>query len=241
MNNDFKDWAGNPLRFLETCDGGDPGEPHRKSIWVLGIEPGWSVWDKRRVWSKDSQSLNDVDNYSIELQLKWPFNRTAFKLLAALRGFDPASFREFASKVKPFEGKPSGYFKGNLFPVPAHSLKDWGAAEVEKTGFLDKKEYKSWLEENRFPILRHWIEQCRPKLIIAAGLSHTADFLKLVPEYELREETFQVNGYKKRVALAYNGVTAMAVVPHFSGGVNGLNSNSAVKSVAEIIQSFVRL
>lgn len=241
MNDDFKDWAGNPLRFLDTCDGGDPGEPNRRSIWVLGIEPGWSVWDSQRVRSKDSQLLNDADSYSIDLQLKWPFNRTAFKLLAALHGADPTSYREFASKARPFERGSLGYFKGNLFPVPAHSVKDWGAAEIEKTGFLEKKEYKSWLEENRFPILRHWIEQYRPKLVIAAGLSHEADFLKLVPEYELREEVFQVNNYKKRVALAYNGVTAMAVVPHFSGGVNGLNSNSAVKHVAEIIQSFVRL
>lgn len=75
--------------FLSTCDGGDPGTPDRQSVWLLGIEPGWSVADAEADQCEDAEHEAKLSAYSVELQLEWPFNRNAFKLLSALEGGVP--------------------------------------------------------------------------------------------------------------------------------------------------------
>ena len=237
----FRERVGDEARFLGTCDGGDHGTPERPSIWVLGIEPGWSLADQ----AADEQRTPEMDalsnQYSIELQLSWPYNRNAFKLLAAIDGKAPEHYREFAEARRPFEQGSAGYFKGNLFPEPFNNVGAWDAEAIESTGFVTKSEYQAWLRATRFPVIRSWIEKCRPRLVIGTGLTHLEDFLAITGTTETPlAYPFEVNGQPKRVHVAMSGTVPIAVVPHLSGGANGLNSHEATRIAADRIRTILQ-
>lgn len=81
---EFRFAVENKNTFFDHCDGGDPGTPKSPSIWLFGLEPGWSKTDAKAE-QLTTDCKEDLD-YSVETQLGWPFNRNAFKLLAALDG-----------------------------------------------------------------------------------------------------------------------------------------------------------
>lgn len=236
----FRLRAEDPSRFLETCDGGDLGSPDRRTIWLLGIEPGWSVADQLL----DEQGLRDkaegMVDYSVETQIAWPFNRKAFQLLAALNGLPPENYRDFAFAKRPFERGSKGYFKANLFPEPFNKVGDWDAAAIDKTGFGTKEEYRDWLKSVRFPVFRSWIEKHRLALVIGTGLSHLDDFLEITGTAEKpTPQVFDINGHRKRMYGSAEGVVPVAVLPHLSGNTHSLNSYQSIREVAERILATV--
>jgi hypothetical protein len=76
------------LAKFDGCEGGDAGTPTNPSIWLFGVEPGWSKSDQART---DTPKNPLDDGYSIETQLQWPYNRNAFKLLAAPKATSKAT------------------------------------------------------------------------------------------------------------------------------------------------------
>lgn len=230
----FRDRVEDEAAFLRTCEGGDPGSPENRSIWLLGIEPGWSLADEAANSGMEVERAAKLETYSVELQLEWPFNRNAFKLLCALEGGDPQDFRAFARRARPFERDSTGYFKANLFPEPCNKVGEWNADSAAKTGFTRKDDYRAWLRENRFRVMKSWIERCRPRLVIGAGLTHLADFLEITGTKGIPSvHNLTVNGYTKRLHVATNGMAPVAIIPHLSGGPHSLNSNEAVRLIAE--------
>lgn len=235
---EFRSRIANPAEFLSTCDGGDPGSKETPSIWLLGIEPGWSLDDQAASEVSDTEKDKQLEAYSVELQLKWPFNRNAFKLLAAIEGRSPEDYRQFAECAKPFASGSLGYLKGNLFPVPFHKVSTWDEAATEMTGFPTKDEYKAWVRAARFPILKGWIENCRPRLLIGSGISHLTDFLEIVGANETPQAfQFEINGHTKRVFIRKDGIVPVVIIPHLSNGIHSLNSNESIARTAEIIRS----
>jgi hypothetical protein len=216
------------------CDGGDLGTPDNPSIWLFGIEPGWSKRDAAR----EASAVNEVDprfeRYEIGLQLEWPFNRNAFKLLAALDGRDPSTYREFAIERRPFEAGSRGYFKGNLSPIPFRRASEWDDDARQKTGFKDRASYDAWMIETRLPVIAKWIIKFKPSLFIGVGLSRADLFARAAGAGTLHSRVFEVNGHKKRVHWSTDGHANLLVVPHLSGGANGLNSDASVRIVAQI-------
>lgn len=235
---EFRRQIEDEAEFLSTCDGGDPGSTKEPSVWILGIEPGWSLADEATAEVPSSVAEERLKAYSIDLQLEWPFNRNAFKLLAAIEGEAPDDYREFARRAQPFAFNSKGYLKGNLFPVPFNNVGAWDDAATEMTGFTTKDEYQSWVRTVRFPFLKDWIERCRPRLLIGSGISHLADFLAIARADETPSEfQFEVNGHSKRVFIGKNGLVPIAIVPHLSGGIHSLNSNQSIAQTAAIIRS----
>lgn len=82
----FRQSVEDPDQFVSNADGGDPGSPEKPSVWLFGVEPGWSLEDARGAEPTGGQVVPRDDRYSVEQQLDWPFNRNAFKLLSALDG-----------------------------------------------------------------------------------------------------------------------------------------------------------
>lgn len=237
---DFRKRVEEDCCFLSTCDGGDPGTPDHKSVWLLGIEPGWSLNDERAAHGEDAERARKLAAYAVELQLKWPFNRNAFKLLCALHDGSPDDYRNFALCARPFERGSKGFLKANMFPEPCKNVGEWDARSVSKTGFSTKDEYRKWLRESRFRVLSAWIERCRPQLVIGSGLMHLSDFLVITGTCEKPPAyTCIVNGYRKRMYVATCGTVPVAVVPHLTGGAHGLNSNAAIRWAAEKIRAEV--
>lgn len=219
------------------CDGGDPGSPERPSIWLFGIEPGWSKQDAAR----DAQPQSEQDEqrygrYAVDLQLEWPFNRNAFKLLAALDGAEPASYRAFALERRPFEAGSTGYFKGNLSPLPFNNTSEWDSDAEDESGFSDRASYEGWMVATRLPVIASWVARCRPRLFIGVGISRAELFAKAVGAKGLLTHEFGVNGHTKRVHWATDGLANLLVVPHLSGGPNGLNSDEAMSAVGAFVR-----
>ena len=98
------------------------------------------------------------------------------------------------------------------------------------------------MRDARFPIVTSWIEKCRPKLIIGLGLTHADDFLAIVQASEQPEQhSFDVNGHSKRMFMTQSGLVPLAILPHLTGGPNGLNSNEAIAYAAQQIRSQLRI
>jgi len=72
----------------------------------LGIEHG--TYNSRHEGPSGIEP--EDDSYSIEMQLRWPYNIKAFKLLASMHGYTVDKFLEFATAHQPFvKGRP-GFF-----------------------------------------------------------------------------------------------------------------------------------
>ncbi len=238
---DFRSWASSKDHFFSTCDGGDPGTKEEPSIWLMGVEPGWSLADQSRALTGVDAPRTLDESYSVELQLGWPFNRSAFKLLCALDGGSAEEYRDFAMRARPFERGSKGYFKANLFPVPLHTLAAWDEEAIRDTGFDTKAAYQAWLREARFPVVRSYLEEHRPKVLIATGLAHLTDFLTVVRAQTPQQHIITVNGFDKRIYVATDGLVPLVVLPHLSGGSNGLNSDAAIEKAANLILDNVAL
>jgi len=234
---EFRARVSDPARFLETCEGGDAGTPDNPSIWVVGIEPGWTIADAVADAKADPELDAERERYSIELQLQWPYNVKAFKLLAGIAGRSTKDHKAFAEEARPFEKGSVGYFKANLFPEPFNNVGEWDAEATELTGFGSKPEYQDWLRDARFAVLREMIAKHRPKLLIGTGLTHLHDFMNITGTTQESEAIrFEVNGHSKRMHISTSGVVPMAVVPHFTGGSHGLNSEESVRIAADKIR-----
>lgn len=231
----FREIASSEAHFLSTCDGGDIGSVDSPSTWLMGVEPGHSLRDQIRKKEGIVEPRDLDETYSVDLQLEWPFNRTAFKLLSAIEGGAPEDYVDFARRVGPFVRGSKGYFKANLFPVPFRNLEAWDDEARLYTGFDTKSVYQAWLREVRFPVLSSQLQLHRPKLLIATGKAHLQDFRLVAKATAWTEHSFMINGHKKRMFVATDGLVPLVVLPHLSGGPGGLNSNAAVVQAAQVI------
>lgn len=226
------------LDKFDGCEGGDPGNEASPSIWLFGIEPGWSVYDQENVEPKNDPM---DDGYSVQTQLQWPFNRNAFKLLAAISGVSASQYREFANKHQPFVQGSTGYFKGNLYPYACNKVTTWPDDAREETGFASKAQYQEWCAAHRWPAIKSWVDEHKPKLFIGVGNTFRNQFSLSVfgqsVEFECRD--ISVNGYSKKIYFGESDGRKLVVIPHLSNGSNSLNSDEAIEKAGALISSFL--
>jgi hypothetical protein len=238
MNATYKELA---LKKFSGCDNSEveAGTPENPSIWVLGLEHGIykSVLDA----NYEHDGVHD-DSYSIDIQMKWPYNRNAFKLLAAM---DPeygvTEYRNFAEDKQPFVKGSRGYFKGNLYPFACSSFNNWTESAVRETGFKSKRAYLKWCQDYRLPEVNHWIDQHKPKVVLGIGITQASAFSTAVfgESKGFEEEHFEVNGHKKRILCRTEGDKKLAVLPHLSGGRHGLNSWESIELAGKFLREFI--
>lgn len=231
MNDNFAVVA---LEKFEGCDSDEraAGTPENPSVWLLGLEHGTfkSIHEGDNFVDEDKE-----EGYSVKTQLRWPYNRAAFKLLAAMHGHSVEDYISFAERERPFvEGSP-GYFKGNLYPYPCRKLEVWTEEAISDTGFASKAEYQTWCHEKRLPVVKQWIDEHQPKLIIGAGISNLDDFALAVfgEKVDFQHKRFETSTQTKRVAYFVRDGRKLLVVPHLSGGPNGLNSDASLQQVGK--------
>ena len=212
-------------------DAGDPGTPDKPSIWLMGIEPGWPKGEELCGVASTPYAYND---YTIEMQMRWRYNQQAFKLLAAIDGH--SEWKKFACDKKPFEKGSLGYFKGNIYPLACPTTKDWPSIYKKASGLESKEEYRDWCKTNRHPKIISWISECKPRLIIGVGIGDRDEFSNLIENSsDLQEHRFTENP-PKRLFVKKGESTSLVVLPHFTGGRNGLNSDKSIREAAQIIK-----
>jgi hypothetical protein len=223
-------------REFDGCDGGDPGSPEAPTVWLFGIEHG--TYKSRH--DANFHTARDDPNYSIQTQLKWPYNQKAFKLLAAMEGKEVARYREFAEDNQPFVNQSKGYFKGNLYPFACRNISEW-PAEAEKETGLTKLEYREWCKEHHLPAIKKWIDKYQPKIFIGIGTTSKSEFVSAAfgADIELNVYQFSVNGHVKQIFHAKAMGRRLVIVPHLSGSRYGLNSNESLRIAGEFIADFI--
>lgn len=67
----FCTWAvkNNENGILPGFDGGDAGSPQSPSVWVFGLEMGWSKMDDED--AKSGVASKRTNTYSVDEQLAW--------------------------------------------------------------------------------------------------------------------------------------------------------------------------
>ncbi|MGE8516899.1 MAG: hypothetical protein ACN6OM_09815 [Alcaligenes nematophilus] len=227
------------LDKFDGCEGGDSGSITNPTIWLFGVEPGWSKFDQKN----PNPPANPMDDgYSINTQIKWIYNRNAFKLLAAIDGMPVSNYREFAHERQPFAQGSKGYFKGNLYPYACNKLTCWPQDAIEETGLANKAEYQTWCAKYRFPAIKSWVDEHQPKIFIGVGNTFRDQFVLAVfgHHVELKCQTITINGHNKNIFFAQDGSRKLVVLPHLSGGRNGLNSNESIRQTGVFINNFLK-
>lgn len=221
---------------FDGCDGGDPGSPTSPTIWIFGIEHG--TYRSPEAFESSQNQTND--GYAIQTQLKYPYNQKAFKLLAAINGLPLEDYRLFAEKNQPFVQGSKGYFKGNLYPYACRSVSEWPAEAEAETG-MTKAEYRQWCVQHHIPVIKQWIDKYQPKVFIGVGNSNRFDFSQAVFGNSVDFETYQfaVGKQIKKIFHAKVEGRRLVVIPHLSGGKNGLNSHESVRLAGEFIAKFI--
>jgi len=218
----FKKWA---LQKFEGCDGGDPGNSSRPSIWLFGIEHGDSSHEG------PSPDIIDTSN-SIARQRTYPYNRNAFKLLAAMHGYRVEEWPSFAENYQPFVKGSHGFFKGNVYPIPCRTVKEWGLSAQQDTGFSTKEHYVEWCHSHRFPVVGAWVEEYRPDVVICTGTSHRHEFSQVF--FARRFIELQQHQYGPRKSLFHSELDGrvFVVIRHLSGC---RNSDKDLQYIGEYI------
>ena len=223
------------LKEFAGCDAWAP--PEKGSIWLFGIEHGWP----KNAEDINNQRNAEGDTYSIKTQRKYPYNRNAFKLLTVIAGRPISEWIDYAEEKQPFVKGSKGFFKGNLFVYPCYKTGAWTDAAIRETGFSDKKEYQKWCREKRLPVIHDWINKYAPSIFIGVGNQNFDDFslacFGKLKEPQEKEKSF--NGYTKRLYCAQEINRKLVVVPHLSGGKNGLNSNASLEWAGKFIRDFI--
>jgi hypothetical protein len=235
VNAKFAKWA----KGFAGCDGGNL----EGSIWLCGIEWGLGkphtlekelqedVTQPPQRYKKADDVLRGPD------RRPYPFNRMFLKLVAAMHGRPLEAYKAMANEQPfPFH-RESDYFKLNLFPVAFQKVDAalWDQQYRAATGLASREEYLRWCRENRFPMIRSWMKQGQPKLIVSVGLSNMEDF----------HGAFGIGGTEheeiiqgKRLVWFADDTTTVAVVP-FPTSPSGLNSNEAIQEFGQRLSGIV--
>lgn len=229
VSSGFEEWA---LGF-SGCDGGNP----KGCVWLCGLEYGG---DDTAEWLcfPDVSCPAAIDPKD-ETFLTHQYNWRALKLLAALKGIQPAEYRRLFRSQSCFASE-SDYFKLNLYPI---AFKDtshtrWTAWLEKKTGFHTKQEYLTWCQTHRFSQLRRWASEHAPRLIVCTGITHAREFCLAfggTPESICQAEAA---GKAIRYFTTNDGRTLVAVI-YFFGGAHGLRSDEELRATGEVLSGLV--
>jgi hypothetical protein len=233
-----KEIADSMLEEFDGCDNDRPGSPQSPAIWIFGIEPGDSIADKLarlKAGTKLNPSANQ--SYSIERQLKWPFNQKTFKLLAAIEG--ETDYKTFAKKKQPFVEGSEGYFKGNIYPYACNNVGEWSSDTADEVG-CSKEMYRQWCNEHRIPAIHSWVKKYQPRVFIGVGASYSTSFSRAVFGREVNLKEIQIPG-KSQVKTIFSHMEngcRLVVMPHFSGHY-GMNCNKSIQGAGQYIAGFM--
>jgi len=237
-----QDFTQKSLEKFSGCDNDieQAGTMDNPSIWLFGIEFG--TYKSKHDENLETRITEKDDTYSINTQLKWPYNQKAFKLLASTNEhYGVNRYIEFAEKYQPFVKGSTGFFKGNLYPYPCNKVKHWPEIAVKDTGATTKIEYLNWCKKYRLPVIREWIEWHQPKIFIGVGITNRNEFSEAVfgERKNLTEKNIVINNHTKRLFYHIDGKKKLIVIPHFSGQY-GLNSDVSLQKSGEFISDLLQ-
>lgn len=222
------------------CDGGDIGSPENPSIWVCGIEWGGGHSPEGLESHMNEDSSHPPGGYEVWTDnLAYIFNWQVMKLLTAINGNNVSEYKKFAEHVQPFVLGRKGYFKMNLYPIGFKDTSQdrWHSRFAEITGFESKSDYLDWCSKCRFPQIRRWAEQLKPKLIICLGKTYLNEFKAAFHEVGAVLDHESID--ERDIFWGFNTQGTLIVILPFMVNRNGLIKNTSIQKaggrIAQII------
>lgn len=233
-----EDIAKSMLNEFDGCDCDSPGSPDSPSVWLFGIE--WGRPKNQQELKKidyESIAAEPVDDgYSIKTQLGYSYNLKAFKLLAAMNGYEVNQYHEFAQNHQPFVKGSEGYFKGNLYPYACKNVDEWPDDVKNEIGVSDKEEYRQWCRKHRLPVVKQWVDKYQPKIFIGVGITCRDEFSLAVfgKAVDYKKEIITDNKLDRPIFYFIEGAKKLVVIPHFIGP-RGLRSDILLQKAGDFI------
>lgn len=238
VNPEFAKWAAG----FSGCDGGDIGAPGKSSIWFCGIEWGGghpaNAEELLSIWNEDVSSPH-TGYEDWRSNLEYIFNWQAVKMLSAIEGGRVSDYKQFAEKIQPFVTGGKGYFKMNLYPLAfkntSHTL--WQDAFACATGFPSKQDYLAWIRARRFPVMKSWVADSTPRLIVCAGITYKEDFRTAFvdDDVELHREVID----DRELHWAKNANGGFVVIIPFMVNRHGLTRNVSIQKFGDRIRELM--
>ena len=238
----FIDWIQTPIG----CDGGNING----STWFFGIEYGGS--EKSLEWIDKDEIDRDHSfiggTYRETFPDDYQYNTKLVKLYSSMLGVAIERYIDVFRVTNMFgecgEEQPvSDTYKGNMFTLAFPDIKDsrFTSKFVESTGCTNKEEYRQAHRDYRFPVLRSWVEQHSPKVIVCFGTSDhiRRDYIRAFYDADgdkCRLKSEQVEDVSIYHAKINDNRTLLIVVPFIAYYANCLNSDKRIRAVGRKIR-----
>ena len=234
VNDEFAQWA----TGFSGCDGGNLNG----GMWICGFEFGGGHTEESLVFD-DAITPCYVGSPFWENReefLNYQYNWKAVKLFAAMANRDTGNYASFFREQSCFD-RDSNYFKLNLYPIGFRdtSHKHWADWLAKKTGFTTKQQYINWCIINRFPVLRRWVLEYSPSLILCTGKTYAKQFQSA---FGLGDEvvfTEEVAGKEIKYFSTNDGKTMVAII-YFLGTQYGLKSDDELSQTGNRLAELLK-
>lgn len=240
VNPDFENWA----KSYTGCDGGNLNG----AIWLCGIEWGGGDNPAELDFKEEIKNLKtevpqrtdeDTEKILKNSSRKYTYDQNAFKLLTTIttnKRLSEVDYKQYASEHITYT-KNSQFFKMNLYPISFKDTdeKHWHAGWANKTGFPTKYHYLLWCWKHRFELIKKWVKEGKPKLIICVGKTLFTDYVLAfegIEDVKWHDNLFieQVGDRELSWLKINGGNTVLAVTPFLTNRF-GLNSDKRIEDM----------
>ena len=234
---DFEDWACS----FSGCDGGNLSAP----LWFCGIEWGGKgaddIWLRNSIDSGSKSQPSHLNAHEVEDQFAYQFDQKLLKLYSVLAGEEARNYKALAIK-NGYLTKDGPIFKMNLYPVAFGNTSEdlWSRGHHEITGLATKSMYKALCQCKRFPMIKSWVQQASPKVVICTGQTLYLEFIMafcgIQEAHEVKTQLTEVSIANRMIRwVMINDNKTLLVITPFFGNAYGLNSDEQLEGVAQEI------
>ncbi len=236
VNRDFENWACS----FSGCDGGNLAAP----LWFCGIEWGGGAgadWLRKNIDSGAISQPSHINVHQIEEQFAYQFDQKLLKIYSVLTGEEASNYKAISIK-NGYLTKEGPIFKMNLYPVSFGNTSEdlWSRAHHEITGLATKSMYKALCQCKRFPMIKAWIQQASPKVVVCAGQTLYLEFIMafcgIQEAHDVKTKLTEVSIANRMIRwVMINDNKTLLVITPFFGNAYGLNSDEQLEGVAREI------
>lgn len=223
-------------------NGGDIGEPDRRSIWCCGIEWGGSTDVESIARYYHSGEWREISGFEDKNEnCTAPYDKVLCKVLCAMAGKSVDDYEQFAWEQRVWhKGVKSGYFKMNLYPLwfkdtdSAH----WTPELTSLLGFADKNEYLRYCHKYRFPAINQLMQKHQPKAVLCFGTTYEDEFNLAFSDGYKSFCLEIIDNLPVKWKRNENGIV-VAVIPFPNAPRYGLQRNRSMQLIGEFLAKLI--